>query len=27
VYLGKVIAPGFREMIMLTVASSNDCYL
>jgi len=27
VYLGKVIAPGFREMIMLTVASSNDCNL
>lgn len=25
VYLGRAISPGFREMIMLTVASSNDC--
>jgi hypothetical protein len=27
VYFGKTISPGFREMIMLTVASTNDCKL
>jgi hypothetical protein len=25
VYFGRAISPGFREMIMLTVASTNDC--
>ena len=25
VYLGRSISPRFREMIMLTVASTNDC--
>jgi hypothetical protein len=25
VYLGRSISPRFREMIMLTVASANDC--
>jgi len=25
VYVGKTISPRFREMIMLTVASTNDC--
>jgi hypothetical protein len=25
VYFGRAISPGFREMIMLTVASANDC--
>jgi hypothetical protein len=27
VYLGRAISPRFREMIMLTVASTNDCNL
>ena len=27
VYFAKTISPGFREMIMLTVASTNDCHL
>lgn len=27
VYVGRAISPGFREMIMLTVASTNDCNL
>ena len=27
VYIAKTISPGFREMIMLTVASTNDCNL
>jgi hypothetical protein len=25
VYFGRAISPRFREMIMLTVASTNDC--
>ncbi len=25
VYVGKTVPPRFREMIMLTVASANDC--
>jgi alkylhydroperoxidase/carboxymuconolactone decarboxylase family protein YurZ len=25
VYFGRAISPGFREMIMLTVAITNDC--
>ncbi len=25
VYFGRTISPRFREMIMLTVASTNDC--
>jgi len=27
VYFGKAISPDFREKIMLTVASTNDCYI
>jgi hypothetical protein len=27
VYFAKTISPGFREMIMLTVAGTNDCNL
>jgi hypothetical protein len=25
VYFGRAISPSFREMIMLTIASTNDC--
>lgn len=27
IYVGRSISPRLREMIMLTVASTNDCYL
>lgn len=27
VYFAKIISPHFRELIMLTVASANDCHL
>lgn len=27
VYVAKTISPRFRELIMLTVASTNDCHL
>jgi hypothetical protein len=25
VYFGRAISPSFREMVMLTIASTNDC--
>lgn len=27
VYFAKIISPRFRELIMLTVASANDCHV